>query len=1022
MLRTFKHSGDRGDIIYSLPTVRVAGGGELFLARSTFTRVKTDQSTFDDMAPLLQAQPYITGVDLYQGQAVAFDLDLFRTVGGAMENIAVRHLRAFGLPETEADTAWLAVGPEKVAPVVINRTARYQNVQFPWQEVVDKYGKDCVFVGLEEEHAAFCAKFGEIQYWHTQHILRLAQVIAGADLFIGNQSLACAIAEGLKKPIIQEVSLDLPNCMFKRKCFQAVCDSRAILPDLPKSRQPRTISGAGAGTEVKSEKAPAAPSTCIVQLGRYGDILNILPVAKAIADAEGGKVGFMAHLEYADILDGCSYIQARSTDLSFTKPDLAAQVVQDEYSRVIVPQINNTERATYRLTESFSTEQWRLAGFSHQWGKLPLIIDRRNPEREQALLDSIGITDEPFVAVNLSGVSSPYPQAEPLMDEIRRRFAWTIKIVDLSKVRAKKFFDLLAILDRAAVLVTVDTATLHLAAASKVPVIALISDTPDLWAGSKPRCNVTLSMRYKEAPHRTAEILVCIAKQLPAIENLQKIQQSPETANLRLPAQPVEKLTRFFHSGDLGDIVYGLLFASTLKPIELILGPEPQIGTRVPMTRKTFEWIKPLLESQPWIQTVSYAEAMPEVDYNLNLFRKTCFKSTRRSVCLFQAYPEHFKTAPLPEDIAWLKVEPKVIPGKPVVIARSARYRNSLFPWKKVAAMYAGRMIFVGLKEEFEGWQSSYGPAAEYYPVQDALEMAQVIAGAKLFIGNQSFPNSLALALNVPLVQETFATVPDCVLHRPNAIYSTGPVNFPEIPAGIMEQAKPVVVSARRALPISLVAIDTFEPDKSISAMCACRREVSFTNCTIVCRTGARLSLGKADGINPVFLDVGPDRVDREKILIHRLHEFIDGTHCLHIEHDSRIANPAAWCDEWLQYDFIGAPWPWPVKQDGFPPILEGNCVGNTGFALISKRFAEAVSSIAKPNVQEARMSDAYICRTLRPQLEQMGLRFAPESVAERFSCENRYYHGQFGWHGRGTAALNGFKVTLINRNDPVAL
>lgn len=128
------------------------------------------------------------------------------------------------------------------------------------------------------------------------------------------------------------------------------------------------------------------------------------------------------------------------------------------------------------------------------------------------------------------------------------------------------------------------------------------------------------------------------------------------------------------------------------------------------------------------------------------------------------------------------------------------------------------------------------------------------------------------------------------------------------------------------------------------------------------------------------------------------------------MEWDSGIRNGTAWDDGWLAYDYIGAPWEFP-KSNEFPPCHAGNCVGNFGFALVSKRFLEAVSRYPV-TPEQARLSDVWMCRALRPLLESQGMRYAPLDVALKFSCENRRYTNQFGWHGRLTAKMNGWTLS----------
>lgn len=231
-VRSFKHSGDMGDIIYALPTIRVVGGGHLFLSKADFTRNQPNAAYLANIGPLLTCQSYVNSVQLYDGRSVAFDLDLFRFIKNDCTNIAARHLRAFGLPESEIDQQWLDVEPKRVASVVLNLTSRYRNSCFPWTAVRKKYHKKAVFLGTEEEHRNFVAFHGKVDHYKTANLLEVAEVIAGCELFIGNQSCAYAIAEGLKKPVIQEVCLTIHNCMFNRPDAQYVAGKRITLPDV----------------------------------------------------------------------------------------------------------------------------------------------------------------------------------------------------------------------------------------------------------------------------------------------------------------------------------------------------------------------------------------------------------------------------------------------------------------------------------------------------------------------------------------------------------------------------------------------------------------------------------------------------------------------------------------------------------------------------------------------------------------------------------------------------------------------
>ena len=113
---------------------------------------------------------------------------------------------------------WLTINehnPLHNKKIAIGRSARYnQNCEIP-KKLVDILGRDnFIFVGLPEEHKMFCANVCDIDFFPTDNLLQVAQVLNTVDLYIGNQSCIMAIAEGLKKDIIQEAAFKVPNCNF----------------------------------------------------------------------------------------------------------------------------------------------------------------------------------------------------------------------------------------------------------------------------------------------------------------------------------------------------------------------------------------------------------------------------------------------------------------------------------------------------------------------------------------------------------------------------------------------------------------------------------------------------------------------------------------------------------------------------------------------------------------------------------------------------------------------------------------
>ena len=225
------HSGMVGDLIYALPTIRALGGGILRIF-SRRPRTLMTPALAASIVPLLRAQSYVQDAQ-YSPAKGEIDLDIWIQHAETGVNLADMVLRAFGLSTAERNRPWLTVSePKPVARVVLHRTPRYRNPAFPWRRVLEKYGSEAVMVGYPAEHAVFTQEVGPIPFYQTRDHLELAQVIAGGELFVGNQSSPYAIAEGLKKRTVQETSPDYPNCIFDRRGALHAWDHSVLLPDL----------------------------------------------------------------------------------------------------------------------------------------------------------------------------------------------------------------------------------------------------------------------------------------------------------------------------------------------------------------------------------------------------------------------------------------------------------------------------------------------------------------------------------------------------------------------------------------------------------------------------------------------------------------------------------------------------------------------------------------------------------------------------------------------------------------------
>lgn len=216
---SFGSSGDFGDVIYLLPIIQENGGGNLWLYDRPWT--KQISSRYRIIEPLLSAQSYLKNVALNDGEGVDFDFSTFRSMYRPDQSLTASQgshgKKEYGLKVPKGDKAWLTApaSEESKGRVVVARSPRYHNNMFPWTKVLAHYGESVLFIGLKEEHDAFCKAFGvKVEHRPVKDFLEIASLIAGSDLFIGNQSSPYAVAEGLKHPRVLECNLRVPDCVY----------------------------------------------------------------------------------------------------------------------------------------------------------------------------------------------------------------------------------------------------------------------------------------------------------------------------------------------------------------------------------------------------------------------------------------------------------------------------------------------------------------------------------------------------------------------------------------------------------------------------------------------------------------------------------------------------------------------------------------------------------------------------------------------------------------------------------------
>jgi hypothetical protein len=198
----------------------------------------------------------------------------------------------------------------------------------------------------------------------------------------------------------------------------------------------------------------------------------------------------------------------------------------------------------------------------------------------------------------------------------------------------------------------------------------------------------------------------------------------------------------------------------------------------------------------------------------------------------------------------------------------------------------------------------------------------------------------------------------------------------------------------RRLDNVTLLGADCVDIDRLILASDICRKDFEFADVAL---------LSSIPSPRPEVRAIEPLRSIKEysEFMLKKVADHVNTEFVLIIQHDGFILNPDAWSEEFLAYDYIGAPW-----------LIDGaQVVGNGGFSMRSRRLCALTQS--DPTIQlgskephkYAENEDWVISVIFREYLEAQGIRFAPAEVGHRFSLEqNEVYggvwSGEFGFHG----------------------
>jgi hypothetical protein len=216
---------------------------------------------------------------------------------------------------------------------------------------------------------------------------------------------------------------------------------------------------------------------------------------------------------------------------------------------------------------------------------------------------------------------------------------------------------------------------------------------------------------------------------------------------------------------------------------------------------------------------------------------------------------------------------------------------------------------------------------------------------------------------------------------------------------------------------VTIVSINTRDPEKSVQAIEYSSRYINFGETLLLSDT-------KHSKIDTTIIPKINSLGEYSLFCAHQLHKYIKTSHVLLVQPDGFVTNPLMWIDDFLKFDYIGAPWDLLLSHRGMhtcgmgldinqTPII----VGNGGFSLRTKKILEEGSKLpyTNPNIVP---EDNFFCILWRKELKEKGIKYADIKTAKRFSFEcpidlnekNINLDAHFGFHGG-----HGFKQPLLD-------
>lgn len=203
---------------------------------------------------------------------------------------------------------------------------------------------------------------------------------------------------------------------------------------------------------------------------------------------------------------------------------------------------------------------------------------------------------------------------------------------------------------------------------------------------------------------------------------------------------------------------------------------------------------------------------------------------------------------------------------------------------------------------------------------------------------------------------------------------------------------------------VTIISVSCIRVDSSLKAIKKSMEGIDFYASKLI--TNENITDDEVDIIKIPKLDYE----EYNKFIVYELYKYIDSDYALIVQDDGYVINPDKWTNDFLNYDYIGAPWALPSPNDLISfrdPFGNISRVGNGGFSLRSKKLLSLSTTL---NIQWTPYygyynEDGFFTVYNKHLFEREGCRFAPIDVAAQFSQEVEIPEvigiTPFGYHGK---------------------